>query len=444
MLPTSISYKQILKIAVPIALSLLVPQISFLANAAFLGRVGEDEMVINGMASIFYLILNWVGYGLASAVMVMLSRRIGEQRWSELKNTLFNGLILSAITCASLLLLSFLGMDLLYTYALENQYLKPGIIDYLHVKVWGLPFLMITQLFNGLFIALGRSRLLIWSAIFSNITIVILDYGLIFGNFGFPALGVQGAAWASLIGEIVMAITTILVLLGRKIHLEIPIFKNTFIDKKVLQGIVKVSIPLVLQYVFSIGGWQLFFIYVEHLGTSEVAVSHVLRSVLGIVSVGTWAIASTCNAMVSKQIGAGKTDEVYGTITKLISVSLTYTACISIALLIWPQQVLSIYTDAPHIIQMGLTITPFLAGSILIMSVSTVCFNAVVGTGNTWVNFSIEALTVILYSLFISYIVGHLKLPIHIAWTSEIFYWGVLLLSAGGYLISGKWKGKSI
>lgn len=444
MFPTSISYKQILKIALPISFSLLVPQISFLANAAFLGRVGATEMVINGLASIFYLLLNWVGYGLASGIMVVLSRRIGEQRWTELNNTMFNGIILSIITCSILICLSFLGMDLLYTHALDNQDLKPSILQYLHIKVWGLPFLMFTQLFNALFIALGRSKLLIWGAICSNAAIILLDYGLIFGNWGLPKLGVYGAAWASLIGEIVLAITTYLVYRWRGLHQAYPLFHKTFIDNKLIKNIIQVSIPLVLQYVFSIGGWQLFFIYVEHLGKSEVAISHVLRSVLGIVSVGTWSLASTCNTLVSKQIGAGKIKEVYGTVFKLMIISFAYTAIISTLLLILPEQILSIYTADLNLINLGLTITPILAASILVMCISTICFNAVVGTGNTWVNFAMESTTVILYAVFITYIIGHLRLPIHIAWTSEIFYWGVLLICSGGYLISGKWKGKNI
>lgn len=441
---TSISYKQILKLAVPISFSLLVPQISFLANAAFLGRVGEQEMVINGLASIFYLLLNWVGYGLSSGIMVVLSRRIGEQRWKDLNPTLYNGLLLSLATCITLMAVSYAGMDLLYEKTLDNSSLKTGIVSYLRVKVLGLPFLMFTQLFNALFIALGRSRLLIWGAVVSNLTIVLLDYGLIFGNFGLPAMGVQGAAWASLTGEIVLALTTFTIYRWRGLHKEYPILSGAVKDKKIIQNIIKVSTPLILQYIFSIGGWQLFFIYVEHLGTSEVAVSHVLRSVLGIVSVGTWALASTCNTLVSRQMGAGKEQEVYGTIFKLISVSVGYTAVIATILLLFPREVLNIYTDSAYLVELGMTITPILAVSTLVMSISTVCFNAVVGTGNTWINFSIESGTVILYCLFISYVTGYLRMPIDISWTSEIFYWTLLLAASGSYLLSGKWKGKTI
>lgn len=441
---TSISYKQILKLAVPISFSLLVPQISFLANAAFLGRVGEQEMVVNGLASIFYLLLNWVGYGLSSGVMVVLSRRIGEQKWKELNPTLYNGLLLSLGTCIVLMAVSYMGMDVLYEHALENTSLKTGIVSFLQVKVIGLPFLMFTQLFNALFIALGRSRLLIWGAVASNLTIVFLDYGLIFGHFGLPAMGVQGAAWASLTGEIVLALTTFGIYRWRGLYKEYPILSGAIRDQKIIQNIIKVSTPLILQYIFSIGGWQLFFIYVEHLGTAEVAVSHVLRSVLGMVSVGTWALASTCNTLVSKQIGAGKEQEVYGTIFRLIAVSVGYTAIISCILLLFPRQVLSVYTDSSYLITLGMTIIPILAVSTLVMSISTVCFNAVVGTGNTWINFSIESATVILYCVFITYVIGHLRMPIDISWTSEIFYWSLLLAASGSYLLSGKWKGKTV
>ncbi len=441
---SSLGTKQILAIALPISFSLLIPQISFFANAAFLGRVGETEMVINGLASIFYLFLNWVGYGTASGLMAVLSRRVGEGKLEAINKTMFNGLALGAMITVLLLLSSLLFMDFFYTHTLDNKALKEPIINYLQVKIWGLPFLVFTQMFNSLFIAINRSKLLIWSALVSNMIVVVFDYGLIFGNLGMPKLGVQGAAWAALLGEIALALTTFMVYLSRGLKKLYPIFTKARLESSILKNILTVSTPLVLQYIFSIGGWQLFFVYVEHLGASEVAVSHVLRSILGIVSVGTWGLASTCNTLVSRLIGAQKSDDVYPTIGRLLLISIGYTAIISTILLFFPKEVLQIYTNDMHIVALGLSITPILAVSILVMSLSTVCFNAVVGTGNTWINFTIESGTVILYSIFVSYIVGYLMLPIHLAWTSEIFYWSILLIASGAYLISGKWKGKHI
>src|SRR5690606_16172354 len=60
------NYRQIFKLAIPISVSLLIPQISFFANAAFLGRLGQLEMVANGLVSIFYLLLTYIGFGVGN------------------------------------------------------------------------------------------------------------------------------------------------------------------------------------------------------------------------------------------------------------------------------------------------------------------------------------------------------------------------------------------
>jgi len=80
----------------------------------------------------------------------------------------------------------------------------------------------------------------------------------------------------------------------------------------------------------------------------------------------------------------------------------------------------------------------------LIMSVSTVVFNAVVGTGRTLVNLTIEIGCVLTYLLYCYIIIERLRSPLHIAWGSEFVYWTSLLVVSFLYLRSGRWKGKRI
>ncbi len=84
----SVSNRQILKLALPISMSLLIPQVSFMANAVFLGRLGQMPLVINGLCSIFYLLLTFIGFGLSNGIMVQLSRRAGEGDHEGLARTL--------------------------------------------------------------------------------------------------------------------------------------------------------------------------------------------------------------------------------------------------------------------------------------------------------------------------------------------------------------------
>jgi MATE family multidrug resistance protein len=80
----------------------------------------------------------------------------------------------------------------------------------------------------------------------------------------------------------------------------------------------------------------------------------------------------------------------------------------------------------------------------LIMSLSTVVFNGVVGTGNTLVNLTMEITCVGTYLVYCYIIISRLHSPLYVCWGSEFIYWSTLLIASVIYLKSGRWKGKSI
>jgi Na+-driven multidrug efflux pump len=148
--------------------------------------------------------------------------------------------------------------------------------------------------------------------------------------------------------------------------------------------------------------------------------------------------------MVSNIIGQGKQEEVLPLVKKVIRISFIYTIGISLFLFIFPATFLSAYTRDVSVVDMGINSLRVLAVSSMIMCVSTICFNAVIGTGNTLINLIIEVFCVSVYIVYITVVVERLRAPLHVAWFSEFVYWGCLLLTAGGYLFSGRWKNKMV
>lgn len=433
-------YSQILRMAVPISFSLLIPQLSFMANAAFLGHLGRLELVVNGLCSIFYLLLTYMGFGLSNGILVLFSRSAGRGDSRSLFNVFSNGAMLVIFGALCLMFLSFWISPLIFGLGLEDELVFYKTLDFLYLRLWGLPFLMITQLINVFFISINRSRLLIYGAVVANALIIFFDYTLIFGNWGFPYMGLEGAAISSIIGEAGGLLTAVLMLYFKKLlpfRLSLQALRP---DWKTNKKILIISSPLIVQYIFSIGGWQLFYIYIEHLGITELAVSHILRSVLGIVSIGTWALASTCNTMVSNLLGQGRPDAVVALVKRIILLSLCFALVLSVLLQLFPTDFLAFYTDEQDVVAAGLKSLKVLSYSILVMSVATVCFNALVGMGRTLVNLLVEVACVLLYVVYIIIVIEKMRMPLHIAWASEFVYWGFLLLVAGGYLFSGIWK----
>lgn len=430
--------------AAPISLSLLIPQISFLTNTAFLGRLGEVELGVNGISGIFYLTLSMIGYGLANGIQVQLARRSGEGDKRGLAQTFTNGVLLSLLFSLGMMVLSLWLAPVIFGLSLHNSQNVLLSVNYLYIRVWGLPFLMLTQLANAFYISISQSRYLIYGSVVSTVTNILFDYLFIFGKAGFPNMGLEGAAVASILSEVAYCLTMYGIFYFRQLHKQYPIMSFWRFDSALSKRSLKVSSPLIVQYLFSIGGWQVFFIFVEHLGERELASSQILRSVFGIVGIGTWAFASTCNTMVSNIIGQGRQRMVLPLIAKIAKLSLLVTFAVCTLLWAFSDTFLSLYRDDPSLVAFATPSLRIITSAMLIMSLSTVLFNGVVGTGNTLINLTIEVFCVGCYVLYCYIVIELKRLPLHWAWGSEFVYWSTLLLVSIAYLKSGHWKGKKI
>lgn len=443
-LGVSATNRQIIKLAAPISLALLIPQMSFFTNTVFLGRLGMRELGVNGITGVFYLILSMIGYGLSSGMQIQMARRAGENDPKGLAQILTNGAMLSVLFSLGLMLVTLWFVPILFGYSLNDNNNFALSVNFVYIRVWGLPFLMLTQLLNSFFISIGRSRVLIYGSLVATGVNILFDYVLIFGKFGFPALGFSGAAVASVITEICYCATMIGLFLTHRLYRSYPVFNFRNFDMDLSQRTLSVASPLIVQFMFSIGGWLVFFVFIEHLGGQSLAASQVLRNIFGIVGVGTWALATTCNTMVSNLIGQGRRREVIGLIVKICKLSMAYAIIVCIALLIFSREFLSIYSNDLSLISFALPSLRVIVLATLIMSLSTVVFNGVVGTGNTLINLTIEISCVGSYLVYCYFIIRLWHSPLYLCWGSEFIYWTALLIASGLYLRSGRWKGKEI
>ena len=436
--------KQILKLAAPISLALLIPQLNFFTNTVFLGRLGLRELGVNGITGVFYLILSMIGYGLSSGMQIQMARRAGEGDKRGLAQILTNGAMLSGLFSLGLMLLTLWFVPLLFGFSLHDSDNLGLSVNFVYIRVWGLPFLMMAQLFSSFFIAIGRSRLLIYGSLVATLLNILFDYLLIFGNMGLPAMGFTGAALASVIAEVFYCVTMVGMFVYHNLHRHYPVFDFLHFDLSLSERTLRVASPLIVQFLFSIGGWLVFFIFIEHLGGQSLAASQVLRNIFGIVGIGTWALATACNTMVSNLIGQGRQRDVMKIIWKICKLSLLYALIVCTLLLAFSHEFLSIYTNDDSLILFALPSLRVIVVATLIMSLSTVVFNGVVGTGNTLVNLTMEITCVGCYLVYCYFIIHQMHSPLYLCWGSEFIYWSTLLTGSVIYLKSGRWKGKEI
>lgn len=437
-------YDQILRMALPISLALIVPQINFITNNIFLGHLSEKDLACAGITGVYYLTFAVIGSGLNNGLQALIARRAGQNLPKEIGRLFYHGVWLALATSALGIIITYLGAPWLMHKVIHDPQIAGQVIDFLLIRIWGLPFLYLYVMRNALLVGTNQTRFLVWGTLAEAMINIGFDYLLIFGHFGFPRLGFNGAAFASILAEAGGLMVLYVIIQNRGMHREFSFFDEIKLDRKILRLIMTISTPLILQYAISIATWEYFYILVEHHGARALAISNTMRNIFGLFGVFCWSFAATSNTMVSNLIGQGKSEEVIPLIRRIATLSFYIALGVFIILNLIPQIFLSIYGQDEPFIREAIPIVRIVSVALLIMSFGTVWLNAVTGTGNSRVNLIIELITIILYIIYVYVTLEHLHLSIAWGWASEWVYWSSMFIMSYLYLLKGNWRQKVI
>ncbi|GAC1380943.1 MAG: multidrug efflux MATE transporter BexA [Ginsengibacter sp.] len=440
-LKVKVTNKQILHIALPISMALIIPNINFITNNIFLGGLGERELGNAGTTGVFYLIMMVTGNGLNNALQSLISRKAGEGKENEINKLFSQGIRIA-------LMFAFVWMMITWFIApiCLKHFIKPENYEqemtFLRIRIIGLPFLYLFQCGNAFLIGTLNSRYMMIGTIGEALVNIFFDYVLIYGVFLFPALGFNGAAVASIIAEFTGMTIVYIVIFKQGLKHKFQLFKNFKYDKENSNEILKRSGPLVIQFTISLATWFVFFILLEDYGETAKAISSIMRNVFGIVGVFIWAFASTANTMVSNLIGQKKENQVIPVINKIALLSFGITIIAIIFLNVFPYSFFNLFKQSSAFATQGIPVLHIISIGMIGMSVATIWLNAVTGTGFTKVNLLIELISVFVYLLYVYLVMIKCKLSLSAAWANELVYWAAIFLFAFLFIKSNRWKQK--
>ena len=436
---TSISTKEIWRIAVPIMIGNLAQTLITFTDTAFLGHLGIVELSASMMAGMYYFVFTTMTMGLAIGIQIIIARRFGEQQYNKIGSIFQHGTAAILIFGLLLFLIMKLFSGMLLDFIIDSENIYTGAMEYISVRQFGIVFVCMNYLFRSLYTGLSFTKVITYTTVIMAAVNIVLDYCLIFGNLNFPAMGIAGAALASMIAEI--SATTFFALytyikLGNR---EYELFKPHGISKELIVNIFKVSTPTMFQKLFSFSAWFIFFIMVEKMGEQAIGISSIARSVYMILFIPVFGFLCTSNTLTSRVIGAGHADEVMRIVFRIVFNCIL--CCIPLILLcaFFPITVMSIYTDDMALANAALPSIYVIFGAIIFQAVGAVTFESVSGTGNTnaalWLEFGI----LILYIAYI-WMLTRFTTKVEWVWTCEYIYGGLIALSSILYIRFANWK----
>lgn len=440
-LQVEVSYRQIGKIALPIALAMLVPQLNLITNSIFLGHYSEESLAVAALTGVYYLVFAAVGFGLNNGLQTLISRRAGENRPQEIGKIFTQGInIALCIAVVGIAITEIITPSILRAFLSAEQASKA--IGFLRIRILGLPFLYVYQLRNALLVGINQSRYLIIGTFAEALANIFFDYSFIFGKLGFPAMGFNGAALASIIAEFSGMIVIFWVIHKKGIAKKFSLLGNLKLNKEVSRLVLKISGPLAFQHATSVLSWFFFYMLIaRNASQTGLAISTTIRTVFGFFGTAFWALAATTNSMVSNVIGQDKRDDVIHLIWKISRLSLLMAIIVCSILNFFPDVYLSLFR--PHdvvFINEGIPVVRLIGVVMLFLSVGTVWLNAVTGTGNSRITFLVEIGALIFYCTYVFIVMEVKHLSIIWGWMSEILYWTILFSLSYLYMSSKRWK----
>lgn len=430
------SYKQIGLINYPVIMSILMEQLINITDAIFLGHVGTTELGASAIAGIYYMAIYMLGFGFSLGLQVLIARRNGEQNYEAAGQTFFQGLFFLIALSVSLFFISNHYAPALLKKLVSSDEIYQNVVRYLHWRNWSLLFTFPALALRAFFVGITHTRILTASALTAAVLNGLLNYLLIFGVGTIPPLGIAGAAIASSLSEW-GALSVLLFYVWQKVDKRkyglFPCFRP-----RILREVFQLSVWSMLHAFISVAPWLLFFIAIEHLGESQLAIANIIRSISTLFFVIVQSFGSTTGSLVSNLIGSGNAGEVMPLCRKIIR--LGYAIGIPFILLacLFARPLLGIYTPDSGLVSAAIAPLGVMLVNYLWAVPAYVYMNTVTGIGNTRLAFIFQVITILFYLIYLYLLSVSFNVPLAVYWTAEHFFAALLFVLSYCWL-KGKW-----
>jgi len=453
--------QEVIILATPVIMSNLSRTVMNLADVAMVGRLGTDALAATGMGAMLVWIILSLSISIRTATQALVSRRLGQKIYHECGVATRNGLMIALVVGLPLSIIGFKEVYRFVPFFVKDASVIKLSTDYTSIVFLSVFFSMIGFVFQGFYTGIERTKIHMKATVTANVLNIYLNAGLIYGSDGlhdffsgssfswieylwtwthFPALGVKGAALATVISSIWLALHYFIYLFSPEIKKRYQIFRFT-LDRKMGWRQIKLATPQGLQEMLIHIGFAFFYKIVAMIGIVELAATQVVFTILQTSFMPAAGIGQGCAALVGKYLGEEKHDLAEDSITESIRWSLIIMGSLGVLFLIFPHQILSFFTTDPAVIAAGVNGLRILGIVQFIDAYGMTLWFALSGAGNTKFPAILEVTLVYFFFLPGVYLMGiTFGMGFIGAWLSMAGYIAIYALAIGYKVYQGDWK----
>lgn len=311
-------YKRLFVLAIPIVLQNLITSSLNMLDTMMIGSLGEVELAAVGVANQFYFLFSLLVMGIGAGCSILIAQLWGKRDEEKIKSVLQIGLIGAIAFTLCFMMIGYFGAEnIIKLFNPDADVIRLGS-EYLRVSIFSYLATAISFVFAGALRSIGNTALPMWGSLMGLIVNGILNTILIFGLLGFPALGVVGAAVATLIARLVECTIIIVVVFFKVKPLQLNQKHLTRIDHFMVSMLYKAALPVVLnEACWGFANIAYAMIY-GHIGVNAIATTQITTTVMNLFMIFVFGMAHASVVVIGNEIGANRESQAISYAKKII------------------------------------------------------------------------------------------------------------------------------
>ncbi|MEM1413616.1 MAG: MATE family efflux transporter [Myxococcota bacterium] len=430
--------RKILHLALPIIGGMISQNVLNLVDTGMVGTLGDEALFAVGLGGFLNFLLTAFILGLGAGVQAMAARRVGEGRDDATAVPLNGGIVLAIASALPLSALLVFLAPRFVPFMSDDPAVVAACVPYLQARLVAMTAMGINYSFRGYWNATDRSTLYMGTLIVMHVSNIALNWVLIFGNLGAPALGATGAGVASAIATWIGTLSYFA--LGF-VHARGSGFLRGLPDRETLVTMLRLAVPAGMQQFFFAAGMTLFITFIGRVGTSEAAASKVIIDImlLGILPGLGFGLAAA--SLVGQALGRDDAEDAERWGWDVVRLAAAVVGVVALPAILVPDLLLSVFLHDPGTLALARWPLRLVALFLATDTIGSVLMNACVGAGDTRrvmvVSVALQWLLLLPAVWVIGPLLGGSLLAI---WAANVFYRQLQSVVFVGLWRKGAWK----
>ncbi len=342
-----------IKLAIPVSIGQLGHIMLGVVDSFMVGKLGAEPLAAAALANGLFFLIMVLGIGMSHAITALVAIARGEKNKEKCGVILRQGLLVNVLFSIVLTVVTF-GAAQLVTYLNQDYQVAELTKSYLEILSISIFPFMLFQTYRQFVEGLSHTKPPMYVALLSNIVNVFGNWVLIFGNLGFPALGLNGAGYTTLLTRIFMSLLMMSFVLKSSRYKEFnPSLKFRKIDWDIIKNIVNLGLPSGLMYSMEVGVFALAAIIIGWLGSAALAAHQIAINLASISYMVVLGISAAATIRVGNALGKKNISEVKLAGKASIILGLLFMSFTGIIFVIFNKELPQLYINDSHVVALA-------------------------------------------------------------------------------------------